>query len=62
MLRRSLLALASLALMACNSGYESTVTYRINLKNGDISGTQGLHKVGALLSDGLRVPTGHTIR
>jgi hypothetical protein len=39
MLRRSLLALASLTLMACSSGYESTVTYRINLKNGDISGT-----------------------
>lgn len=39
MLRRSLLALASLTLMACSSGYESTVTYRVNLKNGDISGT-----------------------
>ena len=39
MLRRTLLALASLSLMACSSGYESTVTYRLNLKNGDISGT-----------------------
>lgn len=39
MLRRTLLALASLTLMACSSGYESTVTYRLNLKNGDISGT-----------------------
>ena len=39
MLRRSLLALASLTLMACSSGYESTVTYRITLKNGDITGT-----------------------
>lgn len=39
MLRRTLLALASLTLMACSSGYESTVTYRITLKNGDITGT-----------------------
>lgn len=39
MLRRTLLALASLSLMACSSGYESTVSYRITLKNGDITGT-----------------------
>lgn len=39
MLRRALLALATLSLVACGSGYESTVTYTITLKNGDISGT-----------------------
>lgn len=39
MLRRTLLALASLSLMACSSGYESTITRSIHLKNGDITGT-----------------------
>jgi hypothetical protein len=39
MLRRSLLLLASLTLMACGSSYESTITRSIHLKNGDISGT-----------------------
>ncbi|XXF78505.1 hypothetical protein P2318_01735 [Myxococcaceae bacterium GXIMD 01537] len=38
-MRRSLLALLSLSLMACSSGYESTITYSITLKSSDISGT-----------------------
>ena len=39
MLRRTLLALFSLTLVACGSSYESTVTYSLNLKGSDISGT-----------------------
>lgn len=39
MLRRALLVLLPLTLVACGSSYEGTVTYSVHLKNGDISGT-----------------------
>lgn len=39
MLRRALLVLLPLTLVACGSSYEGTVTYSIHLKNGDVSGT-----------------------
>lgn len=39
MLRRALLTLVSATLMACSSGYESTITYSVKVKPDDISGS-----------------------